>query len=72
MELGVDNQAPICYYVSRCGGVCVKKRLTVNIDEKLIEPIKIAAVKKATTVGGIVEKLIADYLKTELNNGDKK
>jgi len=45
----------------------MKGRLTINIDEKLIGPLKIDAVNKKTTVGKIVEKLIADYLKTISN-----
>ena len=46
----------------------MKKRLTVNIDEKLIEPLKIDAVKKSTTVGEIVGKLIFDYLQIEISD----
>ena len=57
----------ICYYGDNIGGECVKKRLTVNIDEKLIEPLKIVAIKKSTTVGEIVEVLITDYLKAQVN-----
>ena len=46
----------------------MKKRLTVNVDEKLVEPLKINAIKNSTTVGEIVERLIADYLKVQPEN----
>ena len=46
-------------------GELVKVRLTISIDGKLKEALKIDAVKKATTAGEIVEKLIASYLKTQ-------
>ena len=68
MLQGVDNTYFTGYYVLMHGGVNVKKRLTVNIDEKLIEPLKIDAVKKTISVGEIVEKLIADYLEAEIIN----
>lgn len=49
------------------GGESVKKRLTINVDEKLIEPLKIDAVKQNTSVSEIVEKLIGEYLKGKIN-----
>lgn len=50
----------------------MKKRLTVNIDEQLIEPLKIDAIKKSKTVGEIIEELIAEYLKADVNVDEKK
>ena|GEM_PF-6477397 len=41
----------------------MRKRLTVIIDNRLIEALKIDAIVKASSVSEIVEKLIAQYLK---------
>lgn len=40
-----------------------RKQITTTIDEKLLEDIKIQAVKEGTSVNVILERLIEKYLK---------
>lgn len=39
-----------------------KVKFTTNIDEKLLEQIKIIAIKEKCSVAAILEKLIEQYL----------
>lgn len=40
-----------------------RKQITTTINEKLLESIKIQAVKEGTTINVILERLIEEYLK---------
>lgn len=40
-----------------------KVKFTTTVDEKLLEQIKILAIKKKCSVSAILEKLIKKYLK---------
>lgn len=41
----------------------MKAKFTTNLDSKLLEKIKIQAVKEKTDVNKIIERLIEQYLK---------
>lgn len=40
-----------------------RKKFTTNLDEKVIENIKIQAIKEGTDVSKIIEKLLIKYMK---------
>ena len=42
----------------------MRKKFTTTLDEEIIKKIKIQAVKENTDVSKLLEKLIADYLKS--------
>lgn len=39
-----------------------RKKFTTNLDEKVIEDIKIQAIKEGTHVSKIIEKLLIKYM----------
>lgn len=51
----------------------MKQKITISIDENLIEDIKIEAIKQKTNVSAIVNSLIEMYLDDKIEiNTDKK
>jgi hypothetical protein len=42
----------------------MRKKFTTNLDENVIEAIKIKAIQEKTDVSKIIEKLIIQYLNT--------
>ena len=41
----------------------VKPKFTATMDERLLEGIKIQAIKEKTSVSALIEKLVSEYLK---------
>lgn len=46
----------------------MKKKITITLNEKNIEAIKIQAVKEHRSVGDIIDVLVSEYLKTNSEN----
>lgn len=56
------------------GGIFVKKRVTVSLDEDLVKQAKIKAINDDTNFSATIEKLLVKYLETttEKTLGSKK
>lgn len=41
----------------------MRKKMTTTLDEKILQALKIQAVKENTNMNRIIEKLVSEYLK---------
>lgn len=48
----------------------MKKKITITLEEKNIESIKIQAVKEHRSVGDIIDSLVTEYLKKQTDKSD--
>ena len=56
------------YHVITYNGVMAKTKLTLNIEEALIEEIKIQAIRRKTSVSKITEELYREFLQRKATN----